>query len=248
MEDIRIRYNKICDLVVIGNIANVGIKNIVDNKLEELSTNFSSYYMEVIKDNLEEDKLNLDKIYSLINLRFDKNKNIAISINKLLKDDVVRFVDKRNKDNKQIPNHEYIDREEHFAIFNINRGGILTTLHIISESMGCGLRYDMSNIPIRQETIEICDLYKINAYRLLTDEVCVFCVNNFLDFKHNLYDLIDIKYGKNKNVLNIKKFLDKYMCLIGELNNTNDKIRIDIETESCLEKSYQDEIEKVLLT
>lgn len=246
MEDNIIRYNKICDLVVIGNIGNAGIERLLKERKKELTKAFSPFYLDFIKYNLESDKKNLYLLYHVLNIKLNKDKNISQSLTINLKDDVIRYIDKRNKDNKQIPNHQYIDRKKEYAIFNINKGGILTTLHIITESMNCGLRYDMSLIPIRQETIEVSDYYKINAYRLLTNEVYIFCVENYFNFKTNLYSYLDKKIGHKKEIVKLKEFLDKYMVCIGELNNQNDKIRIDTETESFLEKSYQDELDKVL--
>ena len=240
-----IKYNKLCDLVVLGNIANIGTEILIDQKRKELEKVFAPFYLDYAKRNIDDDRYYLQLLYHVTSLKLDEKKNIASVITRNLKNEIIRYVDKRNKDNKQIPNHQYIDRKKENAIFNVNKGGILTTLHIITESMNCGLRYDMSSIPIRQETIEICDYYKINAYRLMTNEVYIFCVENYFNFKNTLFDLLDRKIGHKKEIVKVKEFIDKYMVCIGELNNAKDKIRTDVDTESFLEKSYQDELERI---
>ena len=240
-----IKYNKLCDLVVLGNIANTGTEILLKEKKKELQKVFAPFYLDFAKKNIDKDREYLQLIYHICSIKLNDKKNIAGVVTRNLKSEIIRYVDKRNKQNSQIPNHEYIDRKREYAIFNINKGGILTTLHIITESMNCGLRYDMSLVPIRQETIEICDYFKINAYRLMTNEVYIFCVENYFNFKSTLFDLLDRKIGHRKDIVKIKEFIDNYMVCIGELNNSNDKIRTDVETESFLEKSYQDELEKV---
>lgn len=249
MEEIKpkTKYNKICDLVILGNIANIGTEILINEKRKELEKVFSPFYLDYVKRNIEDDRYYLQLLYHVLSIKLDDKKNIASVVTRNIKNEIIRYVDKRNKDNKQIPNHQYIDRKKEYAIFNINKGGILTTLHIMTDSISCGLRYDMSAIPIRQETIEICDYYKINAYRLMTNEVYIFCVENYFNFKKTLLDLLDRKIGHKKEIVKVKEFIDKYMVCIGELNNCTNKIRTDIDTESFLEKSYQDELDKIII-
>ena len=243
-----IKYNKLCDLVVLGNIANAGTEYLIKEKRKELVKVFPSFYLDYAINNIADDKKYLDLLYHLMNIKLNDKKNISTGVTINLQDEIIRYVDKRNKDNTQIPNHEYIDRKREFAIFHINKGGILTAFHVMTESMNCGLRYDMSLIPIRQESIEICDYYKINAYRLLTNEIYIFCVENYFNFKNSLFSLLDKKIGHKKEIVKVKEFVDKYMVCIGELNNYPDKIRTDIETESFLEKSYHDELDKIIIS
>lgn len=238
-------YHKTCDLVVLGNIAGDGIEVLVKEKKKELISYFSNFYIDIINNNIKKEKDCLKTIYSLIGLELDIYKNIVSKINKEIMQEILKYVDKRNHNNKQIPNHQFIDREESLAIFNIHKGGILTCLHIITESFDCGLRYDMSKIPIKQEYVEVCDFFRINAYRLKTNEVYIYCVNDYYNFKNTLLRVIEKRIGKKKDLISINEYIDKYMVCIGELNNQNDKIRIDSEGESFLEKSYKDELEKI---
>ena len=49
---------------------------------------------------------------------------------------------------------------------DVSRGGILAALWELVEDTGMGLTADLKKIPIRQETIEICELLEVNPYEL----------------------------------------------------------------------------------
>lgn len=55
----------------------------------------------------------------------------------------------------------------------VSRGGILASLWKISEDSGTGLEADACLIPIRQETVEICEFFDLNPYRLLCRNVWI---------------------------------------------------------------------------
>lgn len=49
---------------------------------------------------------------------------------------------------------------------HINTGGVFAALWKIAEASSVGFEVDISKIPIKQETIEVCELYDINPYEL----------------------------------------------------------------------------------
>ena len=51
---------------------------------------------------------------------------------------------------------------------DISKGGILGALWEMAERFGVGLEVDLKKIPIRQETVEICNHLDINPYELLS--------------------------------------------------------------------------------
>ena len=53
------------------------------------------------------------------------------------------------------------------AIHDVSSGGIYASLWEMCEKAGCGLEADLRKIPVRQETIEICEFFEINPYELL---------------------------------------------------------------------------------
>lgn len=54
------------------------------------------------------------------------------------------------------------------AMHDITEGGILGALWEMAQASHLGLSVDLTSIPIRQETIEICEFYNINPYQLLS--------------------------------------------------------------------------------
>lgn len=61
------------------------------------------------------------------------------------------------------------------AMHPITEGGILGALWEMAEGAGLGLSVDMRKIPIRQETIEVCEYFHLNPYQL-TSAGCVLAV------------------------------------------------------------------------
>lgn len=54
------------------------------------------------------------------------------------------------------------------AMHDITEGGILGALWEFGEGAGVGLDVDLRQIPIRQETVEICERYGLNPYQLMS--------------------------------------------------------------------------------
>lgn len=54
------------------------------------------------------------------------------------------------------------------AMHDVTEGGIFGALWEIAEASGVGLEIDIKKIPIRQETVEICEFFGINPYQLIS--------------------------------------------------------------------------------
>lgn len=52
------------------------------------------------------------------------------------------------------------------AMHDASQGGIFAALWELAESAGVGLEIDLKKIPVRQETIEICEFFVLNPYEL----------------------------------------------------------------------------------
>jgi len=50
----------------------------------------------------------------------------------------------------------------------VGKGGIFTALWNLSGAYQTGFEVDLHKIPVRQETIEVCEQYDLNPYRLLS--------------------------------------------------------------------------------
>lgn len=82
---------------------------------------------------------------------------------------------------EQIP----VDPElEHWNAYGVTEceaageGGIYTALWNLSGAYEVGIEFQIRNIPIKQSTIEICERYDLNPYRLLSDGCVVFVADN----------------------------------------------------------------------
>lgn len=54
------------------------------------------------------------------------------------------------------------------AMHNLSEGGIFAALWELAEGAGVGLTIDLKKIPIRQETVEVCNQLNVNPYELLS--------------------------------------------------------------------------------
>ena len=62
-----------------------------------------------------------------------------------------------------------IFKDEIHARYELGTGGVLSGLWKMAEASGAGLRADLRAIPVRQETIEICERLDVNPYKLLSE-------------------------------------------------------------------------------
>lgn len=54
------------------------------------------------------------------------------------------------------------------GMHDVSRGGIFGALWEMAQRAGVGLEIDLKKIPVKQETIEICEFYGLNPYELLS--------------------------------------------------------------------------------
>ena len=54
------------------------------------------------------------------------------------------------------------------AMHDVTEGGIFGALWELAESSGIGLNIDLKKIPVKQETIEVCEFFQINPYELIS--------------------------------------------------------------------------------
>ncbi len=65
-------------------------------------------------------------------------------------------------------------------------GGILKALWDLSGAYMTGIRFSFHRIPVKQETIEICERYDLNPYRLFSTGCLLFSAENGGDLVHAL--------------------------------------------------------------
>lgn len=54
------------------------------------------------------------------------------------------------------------------GMHDVSEGGIFRALWEVAQRAGVGLNVDLKKIPIRQETVEICEFFQLNPYELLS--------------------------------------------------------------------------------
>lgn len=54
------------------------------------------------------------------------------------------------------------------AMHDVTEGGIYGALWELAEASGVGLEIDLKAVPIRQETVELCEYFRLNPYRLIS--------------------------------------------------------------------------------
>lgn len=114
------------------------------------------------------------------------------------------------------------------AIHDIGEGGVFGALWDISELCNTGISIDFKKIPIKQETIEVCELLDINPYALKsTGSLIIVCERG--------YELVE---RLNKN--NVQA------TVIGYTTNNNDKILINDDEIRYLEPPKRDEYYKAI--
>ena len=114
------------------------------------------------------------------------------------------------------------------AVHDLSEGGFFAGLWEMAERAGTGLKVDLKCIPVRQETIEICEFYEINPYRLLSGGAL----------------LIAAKDGDG--MVNALNEAGIPAAVIGTLESGNNRIIVNADESRFLERPQPDEIHKVV--
>lgn len=114
------------------------------------------------------------------------------------------------------------------AMHNVTEGGLFGALWEMAEGAGVGLIIDLKRLPVRQETIEVCEFYEISPYEL-TSGGCLIMVTN------NGYDLVRALEEKQIPAV-----------VVGKTTDGNDRVVMNEDERRFLEPPKSDEIHKVL--
>lgn len=111
---------------------------------------------------------------------------------------------------------------------DITEGGVFGACWEMAEAAGLGLKVDLRKIPIKQETIEICDFFDINPYMLISSGCMLMAAPN----GNRLVEVLQ-EEGVPASV-------------IGLFTDNNDKIVINQDETRYLEPPASDELYKVM--
>lgn len=112
------------------------------------------------------------------------------------------------------------------AVYQVESGGIFDTLWRISEDFKTGLTVYLKKIPVKQETIEICEVFDVNPYQLLS-KGC------FIYMTHKGNSLVEHFMSQGINA-----------AIIGSITDSKDRIVLNGEGVRHLNRPEPDEIYK----
>lgn len=114
------------------------------------------------------------------------------------------------------------------AMHDVTEGGIFGALWEMAEASGVGLEIDLKKIPVKQETIEVCEFFGINPYELISSGSMLMAAGD-----------------GNMLVRELKK-QKIAAAVVGKAAEGNDRVLINEEERRFLEPPKTDELYKVL--
>lgn len=114
------------------------------------------------------------------------------------------------------------------AMHDVTEGGLFGALWEMAEASGVGLEIDLKKIPIRQETVEICEYFDVNPYGLISSGMMLMASEDGNALVHALAEV------------NIPA------TVIGKATEGNDRVIVRDEERRFLEPPKTDELYKVL--
>ncbi len=114
------------------------------------------------------------------------------------------------------------------AMHDVSEGGIFGALWELAAASGVGLEIELRKIPIRQETVEICEFFDLNPYKLLSGGSMLMAAQD-----GNALVLALAKSGIEASV-------------IGKATAGNDRVLINDEERRFLETTQTDELYRIL--
>ena len=114
------------------------------------------------------------------------------------------------------------------ALYAMGEGGFLSALWKMAEASEVGLEADFRKVPIRQETIEVCEIFDLNPYKLQADGAV----------------LIGIRGGE---ALVQRLRNEGFMAeIIGQTNSGNDRLLYSGGSARYLERPAEDELYRII--
>lgn len=114
------------------------------------------------------------------------------------------------------------------AMHDVTEGGIFGALWELAESSGIGLEIDLKKIPVKQETIEVCEYFGINPYGLISSGCMLMAASDGTAFAREL----------EKNGI--------HAAIIGKAVAGNGRVLLNEEERRFLEPPKTDELYKVV--
>lgn len=114
------------------------------------------------------------------------------------------------------------------AMHGVAEGGIFGALWEMAEGAGVGLEIDLKKLPVKQETIEVCEFFEISPYELLSGG----CLLMTADNGHDLVRALEREQIP--------------AAVVGKTTDRNDRVIVNEEETRFLEPPKSDELYKVI--
>ena len=114
------------------------------------------------------------------------------------------------------------------AMHDVSEGGIFGALWEMAESAGVGLEIDLKKIPLRQETVEVCEFFDINPYELISSGCMLMAASD------------------GNGLVRALEAADIPAVCIGKVTEGNDRVILSGEERRFLEPPKTDELYKVV--
>lgn len=111
-----------------------------------------------------------------------------------------------------------------YAMHNATEGGIFAALWEMAERSGVGLTIDLKKIPLRQETVEVCECCNCNPYELLCGGCMVMTADDGLGLVEAL---------REQNI---------HATIIGKITDSNDRIIMNDDEVRYMDRPKTDAI------
>lgn len=145
-----------------------------------------------------------------------------------------RFSTSFLKQIKSYKKHVFSQEEIMFArekgalsLLQVGEGGIFAALWNLAKETECGLEIDLKKISVLQETVEVCEFFKLNPYQLAS-------AGTMLIVAKDGEKLVEVLSEQGKDAV-----------LIGKLTDNNDKILKNGEEIRYIDRPAPDEIMKI---
>lgn len=113
------------------------------------------------------------------------------------------------------------------GMYLLSEGGVFAGLWNMGKQAGVGLKIYGKSIPVKQETIEICNFFDVNPYQMLSEGSCLLLAENGYRLKKRL-----LEQGISSEV-------------IGFTTEDNDRVVINGEEQRYLERHYREALDQV---
>lgn len=111
-------------------------------------------------------------------------------------------------------------------VYPLAQSGILSELWKLAEEAGMGLEADLRKIPVRQETVEICEYFDINPYNACSGGALLLAIDRSEEYMAKL---------QQQGILAVR---------IGHLNHGNDRILWNDGNKRYLDRPQEEELIK----